>query len=427
MAVETLTPSLRFNFRHLYADVFWFGVLAGSLMAFLSVFAARQGASGLQLGLISAGPAAVNLLLSLPAGRWLERRDNVWATFWTSVWGRIGYTLLIPLPWLLGAGGQVWALIAITLLISVPSTPLAIAFNAMFADLVPPDWRAAVVGRRNALLAISMIATSLVCGQILDGLPFPGNYQVVFGVGVLGAAMSSYHLGRLRPVQAPAQRAGKPLMDLARPGLLRSIDSFRLPVGLRYLTRAQGSRLLRLDLLRSPFGVFMLAYLVFYTFQYLPIPVFPLFFVRELELTDGQISLGSALFYVTMMITSMGLGRLTSRLKHRGVLIVGALMYGLYPMFNALAQGVGMYLAASLTGGVMWALTNGGLTNRLMEKVPEDDRPAHMAVHNLVLNLGILAGSLSGPLLVEWIGLRPTLWLSAVLRWLAAAVFWFWG
>jgi predicted MFS family arabinose efflux permease len=51
-----------------------------------------------------------------------------------------------------------------------------------------------------------------------------------------------------------------------------------------------------------------------------------------------------------------------------------------------------------------------------MDKVPEADRPAYMAIHNLVLNLGILVGSLSGPLIAEWIGLEPTLLLTSVLR-----------
>jgi hypothetical protein len=425
MTAEGLTPAERSNFRHLYADVFWFGVLAGSLMAFMTVFAARQGASSFHLGLISAGPGIVNLALSLPAGRWLEGRSNVSVSYWTSVAGRLGYLVLIPLPALFGEQVQIWVLILVTLLISVPGTILAIAFNAMFADLVAPAWRAMVVARRNVLLAVSMIITSLACGQILDRLPFPLNYQFVFALGVLGALMSSYHLGRLRFTGAIPNRIGKPILDFARPGLFRFADSFRMPAGLRYLTRGSGKPLLRLDVLRGPFGLFMLSYLAFYTFQYLPIPIFPIFFVRELNLTDGQISLGSALFFVSMMLTSFTVTALTNRLRHRGVLVLGAFLYGLYPMVNTLARDVSLYMLASLIGGVMWALTNAGLLNRLMERVPEDDRPAHMAIHNLVLNFGILVGSLSGPVLVEWLGIRSMLWWSAGLRFLAAIIFLF--
>jgi predicted MFS family arabinose efflux permease len=62
-----------------------------------------------------------------------------------------------------------------------------------------------------------------------------------------------------------------------------------------------------------------------------------------------------------------------------------------------------------------------------MERVPEDDRPAHMALHNLALNLGILSGSALGPLLGNWIGLRETLLLAAGLRFLGGIALGLWG
>ena len=63
--------TVRWNLRQLYWDVFWFGTLAGTTLAFLAVYSARLGASSLQIGLLSAGPAVVSLLFTLPAGRWL--------------------------------------------------------------------------------------------------------------------------------------------------------------------------------------------------------------------------------------------------------------------------------------------------------------------------------------------------------------------
>jgi predicted MFS family arabinose efflux permease len=62
-----------------------------------------------------------------------------------------------------------------------------------------------------------------------------------------------------------------------------------------------------------------------------------------------------------------------------------------------------------------------------MERVPADNRPAHMALHNLALNLGILGGSLLGPLLGDWLGLRPALALSGLLRALAGFLLIIWG
>jgi MFS family permease len=420
------TEELRKNFQHLYADIAWYGILAGSSMAFLAVYAARAGANTFQVGLLTAAPGFVNLLFSLPAGRWLEGQPVIRVAYLFSIWHRLGYLALVPLPWVLEEGYQVWGLILIALYMSLPGTVLAIAFNAMFADVVPPEWRAQVVGRRNALLAVSMTLSALTSGQILDRVSFPVNYQIIFFLGGLGAIMSSYHLGKLLPPQEKPKRVGKPLGELATPGFIRTREAIR-QAGLRYLTRAKGQRILRLDLLRGPFGRFLIAYLAFYTFQYLALPVFPLFYVNELGLSDGEISLGNALFFALVTYVSLRLSRLATRYGYHGIAVRGGIILGGYPLLLFLAQDAYLFWVASLVGGLSVGLLNGGLVNRLMERVPEGDRPAHMALHNLVMNLGILAGSLSGPLLADWIGLRPMLLASSGLRMLGGFFLLIWG
>lgn len=396
-------------------------------MAFLAIFAARQGASSLEVSLLTAGPAMVNLAFSLYAGRWLEGRPLVRTTYLAALLSRYWYLALIPLPWFLTARGQVWASIWITILMSLPGTLLAIAFNALFADSVPPEWRGYVVGRRNAVLALSTTISSLLCGALLDNIVFPANYQIVFSLGAIGALMSAFHLSRIRLPLEPPVRVGRLLRDLARPGLLRFPDAIRTEVGLRFLTRSGGKPLLRLDVLRGPFGVFLLAYFFFYACQYSGIPIFPVFYVRVLNLTDGEISLGTAFFYATVLLASMRLGRISDRFGHRGALVGGALFFGIYPLLIGLAHGVGLYLIASLLGGIAWAIVSGGLVNRLMERSSVDGRPVYMAFHNLALNLGILSGSLAGPLLAERFGLRPALLAVAGFRVVAGLLLAVWG
>ena len=88
----------RSNFLHLYLDIGWFGVLSGSAINFLSIYATRIGATASQIGLIGAMSAIVTLLLAIPAGRWLRTQDTGRAIFWTSVLYRLGYIPLIFLP-----------------------------------------------------------------------------------------------------------------------------------------------------------------------------------------------------------------------------------------------------------------------------------------------------------------------------------------
>ena len=99
----------------------------------------------------------------------------------------------------------------------------------------------------------------------------------------------------------------------------------------------------------------------------------------------------------------------------------------MYPLLNWLARDAGLFWVASLIGGGSWGFTSAGLANRLMEKVPEDDAPPHMALHNLALNLGILAGSLLGPAFASWFDLRDAILISAGLRFLGGILLWRWG
>jgi MFS family permease len=427
---QAVPAEYRSTFRHLYLDIAWFGVLSGSAIAFLAVFATRQGAEPWQIGLLGAGPAAVNLIFTLPAGRWLERRPVGPAVFWTSVFHRLFYLPWIFVPVLLLPGEQVWSLILFSLLMSIPGTALAIGFNAMFGAAVPPEWRGHVVGIRNALLAGAFIVTSLVSGMILDRLPFPLGYQVVFAIGFGGAVASSLHLwfvgNKVREMRPP--RDGSRIGDLARPGTLRTVgDALRAAVGLRYLARSHGRRLLRPDLLAGPFGVVIGLLFVFHLAQFLAIPVFPLHWVRVLNLTDFDISLGNSLFYLLVLLGSTQLARLTRRWGNLRLTAAGAVAMAAYPLLMALSSDVFLFLVASAVGGLSWALTGGALSNYILERVPADDRPAHLAWYNLALNAAVLIGSLAGPWLGHRLGLAPALLLFAALRLLAALALWRWG
>jgi MFS family permease len=402
---------LKWNLRQLYWDVFYFGILAGSTLAFQAVYAARLGASGFQIGLLSAGPAIINLIFTLPSGRWLEGKSFIKVSFQSAILQRLGYIFLIFLPWLFPSFiGQVWGLIWTTLVMSVAGTVLAISFNALFSEVLPPEQRAHAVGRRNILLAISITAATLISGQILDAVVFPHNYQIVFLIGAAGAMLSSFHIGRIRRPVAVDQRAGA---DDPPPG-----ESLPLP-------KPRG--IVRLDLLTGPFGILMLSYLAFYAFQYFPIPIFPIAYVDSLHMTDGMIGIGTAIFYGAMMVASFRLSYFSTRYGHRRVLAISAALFPAFPLLLGIAKGPELYYLACLIGGGVNAMLTGALINRLMEKVPSDDRAAHMALHNLALNLGILAGSLLGPLAADLMGTQPSLVLSAGLRLLAAGFFFLWG
>jgi MFS family permease len=427
-SARPVPAAFRTNFIHLYLDIAWFGVLSASAMSFVAVYAARQGANAFQIGLLSAGPAAVNLLFTLPAGQWLEGQSMGSAVFWTAALNRLFYLLWIPLPWLFGPLGQVWALVGLTLLMSIPGTALAVGFNALFADAVPPEWRGHVAGVRNALLAITVIVVSILCGYLLDRLSFPAGYQVVFGIGALGAAMSTAHLRfvRPRPNGQARPRTGRGLGDLAGPGTVRLLDSLRPGVALRFLVRRRKLALPSIDILKGPYGRLLAVLFAWHLTIYLAIPLFALHWVNQIHLNDQEIGLGTAVFYVAVFVGSTQLARLVRRLGNQRVTAVGAMFMASYPAFMAAAKGLDLFLIGSASGGFGWSLVAGSLTNYLLEKIPGDRRPAYLAWFNLEMNAALLLGSLLGPLLANWMSVPLALALFAGLRFVAALALLLW-
>jgi predicted MFS family arabinose efflux permease len=415
----------RANFRNLYLDIGWFGLLNGSAMAFISIYLVRIGASAFQIGLLNAAPAVMAIALALPAGSWLKNRAIDRAVFRTAVLHRFFYLVWIPLPVLFLNEQQVDIVIAVTFLMSIPGTVLAVGFNAMYADAVPADWRAHVVGVRNALLAAVTIVTSLLCGYVLDHTFFPLNYQVVFTMGVLGAVMSSYHLHRIRLSGGERPRTGRNLGDMAQPGIFRTLgEALRPAVAWRYFTQVRSLRPNGLGILRGPYGWILLSLFLFHLTQYLAIPLFPVYWVEQLSLSDQVISLGNALFFATVFLGSTQIRRLTSHIGHRGVTALGALVMAAYPGLTAITTNVTLFLITSIVGGSAWSLAGGALSNFLLEHIPDADRPNYLAWYMLVANVAVLGGSLLGPELARLIGIVPALVVIAIGRVISAAGIW---
>ena len=417
---QTDIPSeYRSNFLHLYLDIAWFGVLSGSAVNFLNIYAARIGATGLQIGLIGAMSAIVNLCLAIPAGRWLQTRYKGKAIFWTSVFYRVGFLFFVFLPWLFDGQGQIWAIIIITFLMAIPLTPLGVGFNALFAEAVPSEYRAHVAGIRNIMLSIAFMITSLISGTILDRSSFPAGYQIVFAIGAVGAGMSSLHLYFVRPVHRSTNSSASDKGTLQATPMPTSV---RGTFSSRFISTA-----LRLDVWETSFRKVLLCMLGFHLTQYIALPIFPLYFVNELHLNDDHIGIGTALFYLTVLIGSTQLRKFVHRSGNKNVTAFGAIGMAIYPFLLSMSGEVWQFYGISLFGGLVFALVNGAYANYMLEHIPAHDRPSHLAWYNIILNTAVLLGSLGGPVISDWLGLSNSLILFAILRLLAGIAILKWG
>ena len=418
---EIVPVEYKKHFHHLYGDMAWYGLLAGSTIAFLSVYAARIGASALQIGLLTAGPALVNLVFTLPTGAWLRKRPIGAAVFRSAVAFRFLYLIYALLPLLLAPVAQIQVLVWVTLILTIPGIGLAIGFNALFAITVPPEWRGYVAGRRNALISVVYVVTSLLSGFVLNNTSLEVGYTIIFGLGFVGATMSTYHLSRLPRDPRPARRRTAAYQR----GTGGCSTARRHPRWPRHWRSGQhslagaftrGRNLLRFEVLRGGYGVVLLALFTFHTAQYMPAALFPLRWVDQLHFSDGEIALGTAVFHSSVLLGSLRFGWLTRKYGSHKLLVAGTGLLSTYPLFTAFMPNLFFYLLTSLIGGLAWALAGGALANYLLEKVPPSDRPAHLAWYNLALNGAILLGALLGPLLAGWFTIQIALVLAFALR-----------
>lgn len=402
---QPVPVELRRNFLHLYLDIAWWGLLNGSILVFLGVYASRLGASTFQLGLLTASPALMNLLFTFPAGGLLERKPVARVTRWSALTMRIFYFLLIPLPVLLPAGTQVWVILAITLLMNIPGTLIAIAFNAFFAEAVPPEWRGQVAGVRNALFSITTMVTALVVGWILEATSFTTGYQIVFAIGAVGALMSALHLWLVRLPEKPlaVEPNNNGVKDELRSAEKAPLKALRLQA-------------LRLDVLSGAFGRLLVLIFVYQLGVYLIGPVVPKYQVNVLQLSDVTISQASALFWVAHFVGSLQSRRLSQRLGFRRLTGWGLIIVTLTLVMFTYSFQRWIYLAHSLIGGIGWAWIASGLINFVLERIPADDRPSHLAWFNVINNAAALLCGLLAPLIAGWLGMATTLLLAAALR-----------
>lgn len=183
LALRWLAPgevSAQWNDWNLYREIAWFDVLSGVSSTFVSVFALRLGASNFLMGLRTSLPALVNIILQIPAARLVEREgDREKVLLLSGCLMRIPVFLVALAPFL-PERFQAAAVVCIMAVGTIPSAVGIISFTAVFADVVAPQNRAHVVSVRNASLSAATTIVVLVAGKVLDILPFPVSYQLIF-------------------------------------------------------------------------------------------------------------------------------------------------------------------------------------------------------------------------------------------------------
>jgi MFS family permease len=395
------------NAWYLVLEVFWASLL-GSVAVFNAAFAIRLGADNFQVGLLSSIPALMAVLVSIPAGNFLQRRSRraPWV-FGSLLAHRAGY-LLVALAPLMGFLGIEPGLLVVVILvmISAPAHFFNVGWIPLLADVVPESRRAAVFTARNIVNQATVSVMVFLFGLWLNQIVFPINYQTLYLLGFVSSMLSMYYLYKMVVPDSPAEK----------PATLPKIRTFRewLVVSREALTGQPAFMRITVNTLLHGFGVWMAG------------PLYALYFVRTLEASDAWLGLNGTIASVGT-IAGYSLWRwILARWGEPTTLKRTIVLVGVYPILVGLTPSLPVILLYGALNGLIVPGTNLSHFNTLLKVTPADARPRYTAIYITIMNLGATVSPLISVALATVFGLEVMLVASGLISVIGSTSFWWW-
>ena len=255
---------------------------------------------------------------------------------------------------------------------------------------------------RSVLVSIVSTVTMLISGKLLDLLPFPLNYQLLFGAGFAASLVSLYYVSRIKVADASVAES-------------QPRHKTRLATRLR---RSVQQLMSQRDFVRFSASAF-----VFQWGLYLPSALYAIYRVRNLGASDTWIGLLSMVQNAVTIVTYFYWGRVASRKGNRRVLLISSLGMVLYPVLTGLSPRVELLLLPSIIAGIFGAGFNLSFFNTLLEVCPQERRPSFVALNTTVINVAAFLAPLLGTSLANFLDIRIALFIAGGVRLLGVGLF----
>jgi hypothetical protein len=394
------SPHQAHNWSVVQLDSVFVGIVTAS-GTFLPVFLVRLGGSGTDIAFLTAIPALTAFVLAIPFGRWLQGRRSIvpwysrlrlvaWCSY--AVMGVVG--LVLPSVQAVPAILLVWALA------SLPSTAGLVAFPIVMDGAAGPAGRFDLLGRRWAIAGVATTISVALGGQLLNLLPFPANFTVLF-FGVSLAGFASFSLSRTIVIDDQARvrpPAGEPFRAMLR-GIVELVRGHRSFV--RYELRA----------------------LVFTAGVGITAPLLPLFYVHEIGAPDAWIGIIGAAQSAGGVLGYVFARRISLRRSGASVLLPSLLAVALVPAGQAALAWLPAVATLAFVSGLGAAGTQLALFDRLLTAIPRAHGVTFSSVDQSLQNLGLILAPTIGGVLAATIGVRQGLVVAALVIGLAFALF----
>ena len=375
--------------------------IATAANPFLPVFLTRLGATAVQVGLLTAMPGITGLLLAILVGRFLQRQRNM--VPWLSIPRFIvisAFALTGLVPFFVPDNILILVILIIWAIATLPQTVVAVSFSVVMNSVSGPSGRFELMSRRWSILGLTTTIAVALAGQVLDHVGFHLNYQVVFIGLSLGGLLSYYASSRIKIAD------NDPVEKSPKVSLKSSLKEYH-------------------QLIRSSpnFVSFTLKQFVYFFGITLATPLFPLYYVRQINASDAWIGLVYTAQTAVLVISYFFWSRQSRRRGSRLVLLITTLCMSLYPGLVALSQNQVTVFVYTAIAGVFQAGIDLVFFDELMRTIPPRYSPTFVSLNQSVQYIPVILAPLAGTYLSVHIGLSNALLLSAGIRLLGFFLF----
>lgn len=400
LAPPDLSLTQRRNFIRVQIDAVGVG-LASAASPFLPVFLTRLGATSQEVGYLTSMPALTGLILGIFIGQLLQRQHNIVRWFSAArLLVLVSYALtallieVVPANWLIKAILLLWAVV------TLPQTVVAVSFNVVMNGVAGPQHRYDLMSRRWSILGVTMAITTAVSGQILEHLPFPFNYQVVFSLLSLGSLISFFFSSKIDLPPHPIPDAVG-----ANPFILRVSDFVRQIWS------------------EKPFVRFVSIRFIFLIGTTLAVPLFPLYYVREVGASDAWIGIFNTA-QTAVLLVGYFVWTVISRAKgSRFTLLITTFGISLYPVLVAQTHQVQVITLIVGVAGFFQAGIDLVFFDELMKTIPDELSAVFVAVAQTLTHLSSFIAPIVSAWLSDFFDIPTALMISGLVRLLGFGLF----
>ena len=343
-------------------------------------------AGAAQMGYLLTAALVPNLLFSLHAGAWVDRRGKRRQTMIVADLGRAALLATIPLAYAFDVL-TLWQLYVVAFLEGTLSVLFFVAYSTLFVSLVPRERYVEANALLNGSRALSGIAGPSIGGTLVQVLSAPA----ALAADALSFVASSLSLARISPAEPPTEDA----------------ERGHVAAGIRWIAAD--------PIVRASLGT--TATINFFNFVFWALYI--LYATRALHVRPGLLGLLLGAASIGAVLGSLVTRRLADRIGIGPAFLVGCIVFPAPLVLVPLAGGprplvLGLLFLAEFGSGLGVMILD--ITSASIKAAIVPDRlRARVSGAYMVVNYGVRPlGSLLGGVLGSTIGLRPTLWIASV-------------